>query len=63
LRKTVPKRTGEERFRILKEWERAEGKAQEVGILMKYGIDRMHIGSWMGLHAQGRLVRLSREDQ
>jgi len=33
-----------------------EGEAQEVGILMKYGITRQHNGSWKGLWSQRRLV-------
>lgn len=52
FQKDAPMRTGEERLRILREWERAKGEDEEVGILMKYGITRMHIGSWKGLHAR-----------
>lgn len=57
-REVLGKRRGEERLRILREWERAKGEGDEAEILVKYGITRMHILSWKGIHAQGKLVRL-----
>ena len=56
FQKDAPVRTPAQKLKILLEWEHAENDDHRTEVLMKYGINRQHIGSWRGMHRRGKLA-------